>query len=98
MKKIAFEDFKDNEILTSYGLKNFYRIKWQNKEIILFDNHNHAFYFWYEARNRGIIGDNNTLIHIDEHSDMKDNGKYLQKPDSFDLQKVFEFTNYSLNV
>jgi hypothetical protein len=29
---------------------------------------------------------------------MKDNGKYLQKPDSFDLQKVFEFTNYSLNV
>ncbi|MDR1988435.1 MAG: UPF0489 family protein [Candidatus Peribacteria bacterium] len=65
---------------------------------MLFDNHNHAFYFWYEARNRGIIGDNNILVHIDEHSDMKDDGEYLLKPNSHNLNDVFDFTNFVLNV
>ncbi|NVP17538.1 UPF0489 family protein [Candidatus Gracilibacteria bacterium] len=98
-EKIAFEDFGfDDKLSTNYGLKNFYRIKFNGKEIVLFDNHNHAFYFWYEARNRGIIGDNNTLIHIDEHADTRDNNKIILKPDSFDLEKIFTFTNEVLNV
>lgn len=97
--KIAFEDFWfDDKLSTNYGLKNFYRIKIKWKEIVLFDNHNHAFYFWYEARNRGIIWDNNTLIHIDEHADTRDNNKIILKPDSFDLEKIFTFTNEVLNV
>lgn len=98
-EKIAFEDFWfDDKLSTNYGLKNFYRIKINWKEIVLFDNHNHAFYFWYEARSRWIIGDNNTLIHIDEHADTRDNNKIILKPDSFDLEKVFSFTNEVLNV
>lgn len=98
-EKITFEDFDFKwNLITAYWLKNFYRIHWKWKEIILVDNHNHTFYFWYEARNRGIISDNNILFHIDEHSDMKDNGKYLFKSDSCDLRKVFSFTNYVLNV
>ena len=98
-EKIAFEDFWfDDKLSTNYGLKNFYRIKIKWKEIVLFDNHNHAFYFWYEARNRWIIGDNNTLIHIDEHADTRDNNKIILKPDSLDLEKVFTFTNEFLNV
>lgn len=97
--KIAFEDFWfDDKLSTNYGLKNFYRIKIKWKEIVLFDNHNHAFYFWYEARSRWIIGDNNTLIHIDEHADTRDNNKIILKPDSLDLEKVFTFTNEVLNV
>lgn len=97
--KIAFEDFWfDDKLSTNYGLKNFYRIKIKSKEIILFDNHNHAFYFWYEARNRWVIDDNNILIHIDEHADTRDNNKHILKPDSFDLEKVFTFTNEILNV
>jgi len=97
--KIAFEDFWfDDKLSTNYGLKNFYRIKIKWKEIVLFDNHNHAFYFWYEARNRWIIGGNNILIHIDEHADTRDNNKIISKPDSFDLEKVFTFTNEVLNV
>jgi hypothetical protein len=70
----------------------------KKQKIFLFDNHNHAFYFWYLARNRGVIGDHNTLIHIDEHADTRDNGKHLLKPESYDLEKVFHFTNYILNV
>lgn len=99
LDKIAFEDFGfDDNMSTNYGLKNFYRIKIKWKEIILFDNHNHAFYFWYEARNRWLIWDNNILIHIDEHADTRDNDKHILKPDSFDLEKVFTFTNEVLNV
>ncbi len=98
-EKIAFEDFGfDDKLSTNYWLKNFYKIKWKNKDIYLFDNHNHAYFFWYLARKEWIIWDNNILIHIDEHADTRDNDKHLLKPDSFDLDKVFGFTNKVLNV
>lgn len=95
-EKIAFEDFDFNDKLsTNYWLENFYRIKWNDKDIILFDNHNHALYFWYEARNKWIIWNNNTLIHIDEHADMRDPWEYISWEDSLDLEKVFNYTNFS---
>ncbi|PID87498.1 hypothetical protein CSB07_00835 [Candidatus Gracilibacteria bacterium] len=97
--KIAFEDYDFNDKLSSCkGLKNFYEINWNNKKIFLFDNHNHAYYFWYLARDIGLISDNNTLFHVDEHSDMRDPQKYLLKPDSQDMEKVFNYTNYEINV
>ena len=64
----------------------------------MFDNHNHAFYFWYEARSRKIIWDKNILIHIDQHADTRDNDKIISKSDSKSLEKVFDFTNFVLNV
>lgn len=98
-EKIAFEDFWfDGKLSTNYGLNNFYRIKRKDKEIILFDNHNHAYYFWYEARKKWIIWDDNILVHIDEHADTRDCPQYLLKPESQDLEKVFKFTNNVLNV
>ncbi len=110
-EKIAFEDFWfDDKLSINYGLKNFYEFPplslplagEKNKKIkapiYLFDNHNHAFYFWYLARKNGIIWDNNTLIHIDEHADMRDNNKCISDDDSKDLEKVFNFTNEVLNV
>jgi len=98
-EKIAFEDFDFNDKLsTNYWVENFYKIKWNNKDLYLFDNHNHAYSFWYLARNEWIIWDNNTLIHIDEHADTRDNDKHLLKPESNDLNKIFEFTNKVLNV
>lgn len=97
--EIAFEDYDfDDKLSTNIWLKNFYEIEWKWKKIFLFDNHNHAFYFWYLARHKWIIWDNNTLVHIDEHTDIADNNKFLMKPDSEDLQKVFDFTNFVLNV
>jgi len=104
--KIVFEDFDFNDNLSSCrGLKNFYDISPHPKgdgitaKIYLFDNHNHAYYFWYLARNNGLIGDNNFLYHVDEHSDMRDSGEYLMKPGSMDMGKVFNYTNFSdINV
>lgn len=97
--EVVFEDFGfDDQLSTNTGLKNFYKISWQGKDIYMFDNHNHAYYFWYLARSQNIIWDDNTLIHIDEHADTRDPGEYLMKPDSQDLQKVFHYTNYVYNV
>lgn len=99
LEKITFEDFDFNDKLsTNYWLKNFYRFFIWWKELVLFDNHNHAFYFWYEARKKWIIWNENILIHIDEHADTRDNKKFLSRKDSQDLQKVFDFTNFVLNV
>ena len=99
LEKIAFEDFDfDDKLSTNYWLKNFYRFQMWWKEVVLFDNHNHAFYFWYEARSRKIIWDKNILIHIDQHADTRDNGKIISKSDSKSLEKVFDFTNFVLNV
>lgn len=98
-EKIAFEDFDfDDKLSTNYWLKNFYEFDFWWKKLILFDNHNHAFYFWYEARKKWIIWDKNILIHIDEHADTRDNWKNISKKDSYDLKKVFDFTNFVLNV
>ncbi len=98
-EKIAFEDFDfDDKLSTNYGLKNFYRFNLSWKELILFDNHNHAFYFWYEARKKWIIWDKNILIHIDEHADTRDNWKNISRQDAKNLEKVFYFTNFVLNV
>ena len=97
--EVVFEDFGfDDQLSTNTGLKNFYKIRWKQKDIYLFDNHNHAYYFWYLARNQNIIWDDNTLVHIDEHADTRDPGEYLMKPESKDLQKVFHDTNYVYNV
>lgn len=99
IEKIAFEDFDfDDNLSTNYGLKNFYRIKIKSKEIILFDNHNHAFYFWCEAKKRWTIWKNNLLFHMDEHADTRDNNKIISKEDCDDLEKVYTFTNEVLNV
>ena len=97
-EKIAFEDFDFNDKLsTNYGLKNFYEIDWKWKKIYLFDNHNHALYFWYLAREKWLIKEKwNILYHIDEHADSRDPGIELEKTD---LKSIFEYTNFSkINV
>lgn len=98
-EKITFEDYDFDDMLQSCrGLKNFYELDWKGKKIFLFDNHNHAYFFWYWARTQGVIRDNSLLYHIDEHADTRDPWKYLMKPDSQDLEKVFKYTNFFLNV
>jgi len=96
--KIAFEDFDfDDKLSTNYGLKNFYEFDWKWKKIYLFDNHNHALYFWYLARDLGLISEkNNILYHIDEHADYRDPWITLEKTD---LESIFNYTNFSdINV
>ena len=98
-EKITFEEFDfQGNMQRCYGLENFYQISWKGKTLYLVDNHNHVYYFWYLARNKGIISDDTLLYHIDEHADTRDPWEYLTKKDTIDLKKVFDYTNFFLNV
>jgi len=106
--KVTFEDFDfDWKLQSCTWLENFYEIppinppltrETLNTPIYLFDNHNHAFYFWHLAKSKNIIQDDNLLIHIDEHADMREPENFLTKNQSLDLKKVFKYTNFELNV
>ena len=96
-EKITFQDFWfDDKLSTNFWLENFYEIEYFWKKIYLFDNHNHALYFWYLAKNIGIIKNNSILYHVDEHADYREPKTILEKKD---LESIFEYTNFSdINV
>ena len=98
--KVVFEDFDGEKLKSCKGLKNFIKTihPKTNAPVVIVDNHNHVFYFWYEARKNGLIKDGTTLIHIDQHKDTRIPEKMISKEDSQDLNKVFEYTNTVLNV
>ena len=97
--EIVFSDYDfDGNLIEAKWLKNFYNFKHNSKQIYLFDNHNHAYYFWFLELFNKKISKNATLIHIDEHSDMRDPWIFQSETEINDLQKVFEFTNFELNV
>jgi UPF0489 domain len=74
--------------------------RWQIPvETTVFDNHNHALYFWCDAVRRGIIEPGFELIHIDEHSDLWGNEHHLDLERAIqDEQYAWDFTNLSCNV
>lgn len=98
----VFEDFDERGILRSCtGLRNFVRMDWNGVPMVVFDNHNHALYFWYEAYIKGMIGRGSTLVHIDEHSDLWENENDLKREICHGTslpEDVFHFTNYQCNV
>ncbi|MBU0577970.1 UPF0489 family protein [Patescibacteria group bacterium] len=97
--KIVFEDFdEDGNLKSCTGLQNFIRTvhPTTKKPVIIVDNHNHVFYFWYEARTNGQINNGATLIHIDQHKDIRKPAEKLNNSD--DLNSVFKYTNSILNV
>ena len=103
--KVVFEDFDEHGLLQScVGLKHFVQMTHPKtvKPIFIVDNHNHVFYFWHEAREKGWIKDGATLAHIDQHKDMRKPDRFLSldfaRDDKNRLQKVFDYTNSALNV
>ncbi len=107
-EKITFEDVNFDDILTPcYGLENFYELDspfgknltWKIPKMYLFDNHNHALFFWYLAKHNWEIHNNSTLYHIDEHADYRDPWEYFSDGESDNLETVFQYTNFSkINV
>ena len=98
--KIAFSEVEDGVEKNIPGLKNFIYYRTNDKDIFLFDNHNHAFFFWMAAFLQNVLQPGLKLIHVDMHTDM-------HKPpflfpftlqQSFTLKDVFDYTNYTLHV
>ena len=88
---------KSGEVLPYFGLKNLIATTLFGKEVFIFDNHNHAFYFWIQAYNDGLFADNSLLFHIDEHSDLREPPHYFVG-DVHNLTEVAAYTNDVLNV
>ncbi len=93
---VVFEGVDENGILQSCkGLGHFVRTAWQGVPMLIFDNHNHAFYFWFEAWKNGLIQKGATLIHVDQHKDMRmPEGPFAGES----LEDAFRYTNEVLNV
>ena len=98
--KIAFSEIEDGIEKNRRGLKNFIYFPYQGKDVFVFDNHNHAFFFWLAGYLQGKIKPGLPLVHIDQHSDMREPAEYpnflLNK--KINLQEGFNYTNQILNV
>ena len=106
--RIVFEDFDENGTLRSCkGLRRF--IKFGRKEgtvpeknivapVYIFDNHNHAFYFWHLELMEGRLHRGSLLIHVDQHKDTRQPDSFLERKDLKNTKKLFEYTNTVLNV
>jgi hypothetical protein len=93
---IVFEEQEDGILRSCVGLENFVQL---SKNIVIFDNHNHALYFWIDAMRRYIIELGCELIHIDEHSDLWGNSHTIDLEKAMkDESYAWEFTNRSCNV
>ncbi len=98
-QRIVFSEIFEGKEFNKRGLENF--IYWQKRDqhIFIFDNHNHAFFFWMAAKQAGILSSALPLVHIDQHTDMREPERYfVLQNGNIDLQKAFEYTNFTLNV
>jgi hypothetical protein len=96
--KIAFCDIENDVQRSLPGLKNFVHLEKNGRNIFIFDNHNHAFFFWAYALYHGIINMHGFLVHVDQHSDMWRPTSYLLPAELKKADDVFYYTNYILNV
>jgi hypothetical protein len=99
-QEIVFSEVEGGVEHNKTGLKNFLRIDYQGKDVFIFDNHNHAFFFWAWGKLFNKFSPHAALIHVDQH---KDTREASSRPDIFtnhriDLSKTFRYTNEVLNV
>lgn len=95
-ENIVFNEINEDEEVKANGLKNLVQYKVDDKVVYIFDNHNHAFYFWMKSLKENLFTRGCKLVHVDQHKDMR-------KPDNYDvdennLDDVFRYTNRVLNV
>lgn len=100
-----FIEVEDGEEKVCIGLKNMYELiddslidnkTGKMKRVYLFDNHNHAFYFWCKALGEGIFKRGTTLVHVDQHKDTREPKNYDVNTEN--IEDVKRYTNEVLNV
>ncbi len=68
---IAFSEIDNNKEYGFKGIDPFLLVEGRNKNIYVFDNHNHAFYFIYKEIYENRIPSGLDMIHIDQHKDTR---------------------------
>ena len=76
-------------------LDAFYCFDWNWVPVYIFDNHNHAFAFWWREVLKWVIRRWLLLLHIDQHSDMNDNEFCLENET---WEEITVFSNQFCNV
>lgn len=95
-KNIVFNEIDEDTEIKAMGLENLVQYEVDNKTVYVFDNHNHAFYFWMKSLDRGLFNQGCKLVHVDQHKDMRKPEDY--NVDIENLDDVFRYTNKVLNV
>lgn len=93
---IVFNEIDEGDEIKAKGLKNMVEYKIDDKTVYVFDNHNHAFYFWIKSLNLNYFSKGCKLVHVDQHKDMREPINY--NVDIEDINDVFKYTNKTLNV
>ena len=94
--EIVFNEIDEETEIKAIGLKNMVHYKHDDKEIYIFDNHNHALYFWMKSLKLNHFTKGCKLVHVDQHKDMREPESY--DVDLYDNEDLFRYTNYVLNV
>ena len=94
----VFCDLSDDKksLLKCRGLDRFVRTTWNGIPVAVMDNHNHALYFWYEARARGHFSTPVALVHVDEHSDKRP--AHVPLAADATPAQAFQYANRDVNV
>lgn len=95
-EEIVFNEIDEDKEIKAKGLKNMVFYKKEDKDIYIFDNHNHALYFWINSLKSNKFKKGCKLVHIDQHKDMREPENY--DVDMNSLDDVFRYTNEVLNV
>ena len=84
--EIVFEEEYKGTIRSCVWLSCFVACDWKNPDkkdqitpIYIFDNHNHAFFFWIYSIAGWDISSPFNVIHVDEHSDMRESEIEFEK-------------------
>ena len=95
-ENIVFNEIDEDTEIKAIGLKNLVQYEVDGKVVYIFDNHNHAFYFWMKSLQQRLFNKGCKLIHVDQHKDMREPDDYTV--DLENLDDVFRYTNKVLNV
>ncbi|MGL6106353.1 UPF0489 family protein [Romboutsia sp.] len=95
-EEVVFNEIDEGIEIKAKGLKNMVKLDSKDKEIYIFDNHNHAFYFWIKSLNKGNFSKGCKLVHVDQHKDTRVPENY--NVDINNIDDVFKYTNETLNV
>ncbi len=93
---IVFNEIDEGNEIKAKGLKNMVHCNIDDKDVYIFDNHNHALYFWMKSLGLNHFTKGCKLVHVDQHKDMREPINY--DVDLYDMEDVFRYTNKVLNV
>lgn len=94
---VVFEDFDEHgRLLSCTGLSHLVKTTWGGVPAVVVDNHNHAFYFWFEALLEGKLQPGAVLVHLDQHRDTRSPERSFSPTST--LTDAFHYTNFHLNV